>query len=373
MIYDTLTIDDVIQPRLTRDGFLVADVNVARTGIQQYLARELGLDGDPNRVVKVYRPEEEVFAADAMQSYAYRPVTVDHPNQLVNADNWKEHARGQTGGDVLRDKEFVRVPMVLMDAGAINEWKQGKRELSMGYTMDLDTTPGKTPTGESYDAVQRNLRMNHLALVTRARGGSQLRLGDDDTGGNNMPEVKLTTVTVDGIPVDVTDAGAQVINKLLADLKAEREAKAQADSDHAAAIKAKDGELAAKDAKIDELEGKQLSDADLDKKVKDRADLISTAKTIADVDYSGQSENDIRKTAVTAKIGSDAIKGKSDDYIAARFDLLAEDAEKDPVRMTLGDQRQTTTGNGATDAYNQMVQRTQDAWKGEQPQQGGTH
>jgi hypothetical protein len=359
-LYDnTVTIDS---PRLTKDGYLTAEARVARTGVQLYRADEIGLDGDPNRIVRVYRPPDEVFSVDAMKSYAYRPVTVNHPDQMVDAENWKEHSRGQTGGEVLRDKEFVRVPMLLMDASAIREWKEGKRELSMGYTMDLDTTAGTTPEGEQYDAVQRNLRMNHLALVTRARGGSQLKLGDETTTkeGNEMPDVKLTTVTVDGFSVETTDAGAQAIAKLSKDLADERAAKVTAETSHAEALKAKDKELATKDAKIDELGKKVMSDDAMDKAVKDRADLITTAKGIADVDYSGKTADDIRKMAVVAKLGADSVKDKSADYITARFDILAEDANADPVRQAL----RAAPGKKQTgDAYDEYVERISNAWK----------
>lgn len=365
MLHDRINIEDVMEPRLTKDGYLVATAKVARTGIQNYRAGELGMDGDPNRIIKVFRPAEEVFASDAMSSYAYRPVTVGHPDQLVDAENWRQLSRGQTGGEVLRDKEFVQVPMVLMDADAINEWKQGTRELSMGYTMDLDTTPGKTPEGEQYDAVQRKLRMNHLALVPRARGGSQLRLGDEiDEGVNDMTDVKLTTITVDGLSVQTTDAGAQAIAKLSKELSDAREAKTKANDEHVDAIKAKDKEMAEKDAELEKLKKAQVSDEDLDKRVKDRADLIATAKMIADVDYSGKSDADIRKTAVVAVLSADAIKDKSDDYVAARFDILAEDANKDPVRKVI-DGKVTTAIKTADDAYDAMVQHNLDAWKGE--------
>ena len=69
--------------RRTADGYLVAEAFVARTGIQDYLGSEI----DPNNehglrdvpIVKVYRPESSVFHKDAMNSYAYRPMTNDHP------------------------------------------------------------------------------------------------------------------------------------------------------------------------------------------------------------------------------------------------------------------------------------------------------
>ncbi|MGL5729314.1 MAG: DUF2213 domain-containing protein, partial [Plesiomonas sp.] len=54
----------ITQREYTPEGFLRVPGHVARPGIQQYLASELGLDGDPNRIVNVYRPPEEVFSTD---------------------------------------------------------------------------------------------------------------------------------------------------------------------------------------------------------------------------------------------------------------------------------------------------------------------
>ena len=367
ILYDTI---DFSGARMTNAGYLAAEAKVARTGIQLYSAAELGLvDGDPARVIRVYRPPEEVFAADAMASYAHRPVTVGHPPEMVDASNWKEHARGQTGAEVLRDGEFVRVPMLLMDSQAIDEWRDGKRQLSMGYTMDLKMGEGVTDKGEKFDATQINLRMNHLALVSRARGGSKLRLGDNKPEDSNMSEVKLTTILVDGLSVETTEPGATAISKLISDLVDAHQVTVDAAETHKTELATKDTELATKDAEIDTLKKSQLSDEDLDRKVKDRGDLIAKAKQIADKDYAGMSKDDIRKSAVAAKLGQDAITDKSAEYISARFDILVEDAGQDPVRKILRDGEIHKPGN-ADEAHAAMVTDMTDAWKGDQ-QKGG--
>lgn len=347
--------------RLTDDGYLVGEAKVARTGIQEYLASEMGLkDGDPNRRIRVYRPEDEVFQQDAMKSYAYRPVTVDHPPEMVNADNWRQYSRGQTGAEVARDGETIRVPMVLMDKTAIQDWQDGKRELSMGYTSEIEFSDGETPNGEKYDAIQRNMKMNHLALVARARGGSELRLGDDDKGASKMTDTKLRTVNVDGFSVETTDAGVQAIEKLQKQLSDEQSKLSDAEEAHAEAVAAKDKEIAAKDAEIDDLKKKVMSDEDIDNEVRARADLIGKAKTVNDADYSGKSANDIRKACVVAKLGDKAIEGKSDAYIEARFDSLVEAADSDdPVRKVI---RQ---GDGkTTDAYDEYITHLNTAYQG---------
>lgn len=345
--------------RLTDDGYLVGEAKVSRTGIQEYLASEMGLeDGDPNRLIRVYRPEDEVFQQDAMKSYAYRPVTVDHPPEMVNADNWRQYSRGQTGAEVARDGETIRVPMVLMDKQAIQEWEDGKRELSMGYTSEIEFSDGVTPDGKKYDAIQRNMKMNHLALVARARGGSQLRLGDDDKGASKMTDT-LRKVNVDGFSVETTDAGAQAIERLQKQLDEHQSKLSDAEQSHKDALAAKDKEIAAKDAEIDDLKKKVMSDEDIDNEVRARADLIGKAKTVNDADYSGKSAADIRKACVVAKLGDKAIEGKSEAYIEARFDSLVEAAESDdPVRQVI---RQ---GDGkTTDAYDEYLTHLNTAYQ----------
>jgi hypothetical protein len=170
---DKITLDG---SRRTGDGYLAANARVARTGIQSYLGREVGKPDMAS--VKVYRPESEVFSTDALRSFAHRPVTNDHPPEAVSARNWKTHSVGMTGDEIARDGTFVRVPMVVMDQAAIDDVEAGKVELSMGYACDLDWTAGTTPEGEAYDAIQTNIRGNHLAIVAAGRAGPQCRIGD---------------------------------------------------------------------------------------------------------------------------------------------------------------------------------------------------
>lgn len=192
-VYDEITIDDKADVRFTDDGFLVATPRVARTGIQLYRGSECKRpDMD---IVRVYRPADSVFASDAMHSFAHRPVTIEHPPAPITADNWKKHAVGQTGDEIIRDGDAIRVPMVLMDKAAIAAYKDGKNQLSMGYTCDLIWKPGVTPSGEKYDAIQTAIKANHLAVVDNARGGSQLTIGDTKVSSASVsgPSIVLNT------------------------------------------------------------------------------------------------------------------------------------------------------------------------------------
>lgn len=368
ILHDSVTVSGV---RRTEDGYLVAEARVARTGIQDYLGTEIDPDNEhglrDKPIVRVYRPESAVFHADAMHSYAYRPMTNGHPGgDGVNSKNWKDVAIGQTGGEVVRDGQFVKVPLVLMDAKAIEDYESGKRELSMGYGAEVVFQDGISPDGEQYDCFLGPMKMNHLSLEHRARGGEHLRIGDQKPhtpkGGHDMAD-SLRKLLVDGLTIEVTEQGAQAIEKLNTKLADAATATKTLTDAHSVALAGKDGEISRLQAALDDAKSKILTDAQIDSRVKARADLISTAKSIADVDYSGKGDSEIRKAAVIAKLGDAAITGKDDAYIAARFDILVEDAAKDPVRahLQVQDGKPKNPNDNGQQAYEN---RLNDAWKG---------
>lgn len=312
--FDRLTLD---APRRTGDGYLVASVRVARTGIQIYSGREVDPEnkhGMRDRAqVRVYRPADEVFSADSLRSYAHRPVTINHPPKGVNSDNWRDTAVGLTDSEVLRDGEFVRTSIAVMDAAAIQTVEGGQREISQGYTCDLAFETGVTNDGLEYDAVQRNIRANHTAIVDIARGGPELKIGDSQM---NM------MITVDGHQVEVSDAAAIAIGGLTAKLTA-ADARATAAETSVgtltAAISTKDGEIAALKAQVADA---ALTPAKLDAAVAARAKVIDAAKRIFPaIVTDGKTDAAIRKEAVVSKIADAATM--DDNGIAGAFAALA--------------------------------------------------
>lgn len=297
--------------RIRDDGYMVADARVARIGVQEYTGAELGR---PDMVaVRVLRPEGEVFSADSLASFAHRPITEDHRG-TVTADNWKSLAVGQTDGQVVRDGDFVRVPLMIADRSAIEKIQAGKRELSAGYSCDLQWEGGLTEDGIAYDAVQTNIRINHIAIVDRARAGRSCRVGDND----KEQKMANRTVMVDGLSVETTDAGAQAIEKLIADRKAATDAQATLQ------------------AQLDDARSKILTADAIAKMVEDRVGLELVAKTVApSVSPRGLTNDALRLAAVKAALGDRLPAARESDtaYINARFDILAEDASsKDTFR-----------------------------------------
>ena len=202
-----LEFDDAAHARIIDGGYLRAMPKIARTGIQLYHGRECGRD-DVEKV-RVYRPQDAVFSTDAVKSYTHLPVTLEHPGVAVDSSNWKKYAVGETGDEVLRDGGTVRVPMMLRDAAAIEAIKDGKNQISVGYSCDLEWVNGVTDDGDKYDAVQRNIRGNHVAIVSTARGGPELKFGDK--GERTMD---LKTITIDGVECQMDSTAIMLVKKL---------------------------------------------------------------------------------------------------------------------------------------------------------------
>ncbi len=319
--------------RKTADGYLATEAFAVRTGIQLYRGSEVGLAQD---VVRVYRPESEVRDVKAMATFSHAPITLGHPDMMVDASNWSELAKGEVSTEAEWHDNKIKLPLIVKDAAAISAIEGGTRELSAGYLCTLDMTPGVTPEGEAYDAVQRDIRINHIAIVPKGRAGSECRIGDADAWGaspvtdaDKEKKMTLRKVLVDGLEVETTDAGATAIDKLTKTIADANAKLADAEAKHAAAIAAKDKDLAARDAEIADLKKAALTDAQIDARVAARADLIAKAKTIDEkVVTDGKTDMEIRRAVL-----GDAVKDKSDAYVEAAFDIKAKDAgEADPLK-----------------------------------------
>lgn len=354
IIHDHLVIDSTGLSR-TKDGYLVGDGRIARAGnVQTYYGYEIGLTGDDyNKPFGVYRDPDMVFDREAMLSLAGRPITRGHPESGVTADNWAELAKGQVGGVIRKDGEHVVAPMAIMDAAAAAEVEAGAVSLSAGYSCQIVRDEGVAPDGTPYQFKQAGpLRFNHVAYLpdNNPRAGNT-RMGDKTgdapiTQEDKGASMSTVNVVLGDKAVAVAAADAPAVEAFKADAaKKLDDAKAAYDD----AIAAKDADLAKKDAEIDALKAKVLDGAALDAAVAARGDLIAKARAIApDVKTDGLSDADIRKAVVTAKLG-DAVKDKADAYIDARFDILAEDAEKvDPVRNVI---IQTPVGDSRNNAH----------------------
>ena len=238
------------------DGTLRVAANLTRTGVLQYAKP----DGSPWRE---YRPPQEVFSKESLASYGGRPLTIGHRLDAVTADKWSDVAVGDVRDDAHQADKFVRATVQVSDAKTVERLGKDLIEVSCGYRCDLDSTPGISPDGEPYDAIQRNIRLNHVALLpaNKGRAGRDVKLLLDSDGNVLEEQAKITgmadEINLAQVQKDRADAldreskaknEAEALKGELAALKAQA-AQIRADAD--AALANKPAEVAARVALID--------------------------------------------------------------------------------------------------------------------------
>lgn len=161
---------------ITREGFtLWRNVSVSRVGVQVYGPNEgTGIEPGDDGLIHITRTPEEVFRNETLDSANGKSFTLMHPDDDVTPQNWRDlthgimfNARRGTGE---QSDESVVDAMVYSEE-LVREIDLGMREVSLGYDCDYyQTGPGR---GE-----QRNLYVNHVALVPKGRCGGTCAVRD---------------------------------------------------------------------------------------------------------------------------------------------------------------------------------------------------
>ncbi len=310
------------------EGFLKVPARIARIGVQEYSPEEMGLeDRDPTDVIRVLRKEADVFDELSLNSFASKPVTNDHPPVLVTPDNSKKYTVGLTADKITRNGEYVETVLVITDAEMIANIKDGKTELSNGYTADIVWEKGQDSKYGEYDAIQTNIKGNHIAIVDKARAGEACRLSDKQTPKSKEPI--MVKVKIDGVDYEMDEQAAQAVQKLMAKMKTAEDEAMQKETDmqkekEDMEVEGKKNEDALQ-AQLDEAKSKILSDAELDTRVATRTNIVYAVKRIVpDLDCTGKDNDTIKKAVVQAKCPDLVLDKVSVDYINARFDAIVD-------------------------------------------------
>lgn len=358
--------------KYTHEGYLIIeDCILARTGIQEYFAAELNLtDRKPDAKIRVYRPEEEVFSQESIDSFKLKPITNEHPDKMVSPETIKRHQIGTIGNDVRRDGDFMKASLIFTDKKAIKEIEDGKTELSNGYLSGYTWEPGTAPTGDKYDAKQKNIIGNHTALVERGRCGSACSVADSKT--NLKPKtqeipMEFEIVQVGDLQVKVAVDHAPVLRKLMADeatkleqLQKERDELKTKLDENASAMEKLKGEKDEAEAEKKKAEDALPSADSIDSLVDARIAFRDTVQVL-DKDFccKGKDEATIRRELVQAANKDTDLSGKSDDYIEARFDSMVAAAKdgkgkggQDAMDKALGDD---VTNNKDKDGKDEVI------------------
>lgn len=178
---------------------------ISKAGVFPYSGRQLGLTGpDADKMFQVLRPPEELGDPACVESFKLIPWIDEHVMLGPNAQEVTDKAmaaekKGVQG--VIGEEVFFKDGTLFANIKAFSSTlaaliQAGKRELSAGYRCIYEITGGVW-NGQRYDAVQRKIRGNHLALVQEGRMGPDVAVMDRLTFSFDAKEIQMADATKD--------------------------------------------------------------------------------------------------------------------------------------------------------------------------------
>lgn len=388
--FDTAPINELTVDPQT--GYLHAsNVPIARVGVFPYLHS----DGTWTNEAKL---PEDILSESTVKSANNKPVTNDHPvddgeNVLIDKTNSTQYVKGFTADNAHVEGDMLKVGLTIMDPQLIDAVQNGdKQELSIGFQTDVEPISGEY-NGAKYDSVQRNIQINHVAVVDRAREGHNIRITGDsaqmvvndtrkekqmaeneknafDDADNTSSNTNSASSNTSSSSNRSSSSSSDDKDKQIADLKQQvkdlqaqlasknSNSSSQDDSDDDDKDKSK-SKSDSVDAEIEKIKKErdmyksQVEGDSFNTTIDERIDLIDDAKKILgdSYDFHGKSNHDIKVAAIKKADSTIKVDGMDDSFINGVYAVI-----KNRKPGVVGYPRQETLSDTADDTVNKAKQ-----------------
>lgn len=346
------------------NGFVRVDGLLARSGILEYR----NPDGSLRRE---WRPDEENFRADFLEQFAGAPVTDDHPDTFVNSDNFSQLSKGSVAGPGQREGRWIAGSLLIKDKALIEKLK-GKNAISLGYSMRYEETPGVTPEGERYDGIQRDLKINHVAIVDLGRAGPEARLRLDSADvcdAEEMPEPAPTQAETETLSAEES-AQPKDEKSMKRKIKING-VEVEVDANVADAFEQLSARADALQAMIKtHQDNAEAAKAAFAGAVRARVELEKTASEVLGSEYRADAGDvDLRKAVIAKLAPSLNLTGRNDDAIKTAFETVLALQSTKPHESLASARADATNANTAPklsrveEAMKANAEATYNAWK----------
>lgn len=173
-------LDEISKRQHDNNGWYeIQDNPISKVGIFPYSGEQVG--GEPGKLYNVYRPEEELSNPDTLNSFKLVPWINDHvmlgDSDIGLTPPEQKGIEGVIGENVYFKDGILFANIKVFSENLADLIESGKKQLSAGYRCVYELISG-TWNGQHYDAIQRNIRGNHLALVQEGRMGPDVAVLD---------------------------------------------------------------------------------------------------------------------------------------------------------------------------------------------------
>ena len=228
----------------TNGFFEVKNNPLSKVGVFDYSGAMIGAE-DKSKIYKVYRPAKELSSKECIDSFKLLPFVDDHT--MLGKDATPAEQKGVQGviGEDVYFKDGVLYGNIKVFSEALkSKIENGKIELSCGYRCSYVFEEG-TFEGKKYEAIQKDIRGNHLALVNEGRMGKEVSVLDSmvfTLDGKEIimeEEIKKLQAALSALTEKVNALTKDADEKKAADKKAKDEAVKKDEEDK----KAKDEDI----------------------------------------------------------------------------------------------------------------------------------
>jgi hypothetical protein len=162
------------------NGFWLIENNpISKEGVFPYLGKTISPQLEPNRIYNVYRPFNEISKEETLKSFDGVPFINGHEMIGENFTPYDKRTADGVLMNVKANNGMLFGDLKIFSEDMKSKIQAGKKELSLGYKCDYKLSKGVF-NGMPYDAIQCNLRGNHIALVDKGRMGGDVRVYDNN-------------------------------------------------------------------------------------------------------------------------------------------------------------------------------------------------
>ena len=303
--------------KLTKEGYLKATAALTKVGLQEYRLSDITGNANDTKIVKVLRPADVVFNDDTIDSAKLKPITLLHPQQMVDSDNHHKLSVGTIGENVHKlDDKRLGANIVITNKAIIDDILNNKfAQLSMGYTANFREEKGIFD-GEPYEyAFDGAMTINHCAIVQKGRCGEDVSILDKKEDIMQIDEIKERMLTdgafkealkkafheVESAVEKTVDAVKETVKSAKAEVKAV-EAEVKAVEAEVKAVEAKvEAEVKAVEAEVKAVEAKveaEVKAVEAEVKAEVKAEVHEVAEEVAKVAEKVAAETAVNDTAM---------------------------------------------------------------------------
>jgi hypothetical protein len=151
---------EILKHQITPEGYLRCYMRIAKVGDLTYM------NPDGSKRVEIVTPEV-LFNKDSIDSFKMKPITLEHPAELVNSRNARKYQRGLTGHHAVIDSNFLGLVGTITDREMVDSVLRGDtQETSCGYEAAVNHSDGKFFQGFR--------KGNHVAGTRKGRAGEEI-------------------------------------------------------------------------------------------------------------------------------------------------------------------------------------------------------